>query len=65
MENGEAEPEAAGAALEEDEEEEDFGKEQMAQKQGAQLARRGITFEAKGGPVCSARLDSLRSSWKH
>lgn len=57
VENGEAEPESAGAALEEEEEEEDFGKEQLAQKQGAQLARRGITFEAKGGPVRAAALD--------
>jgi hypothetical protein len=57
VENGEAEPESAGAALEEEEEEEDFGKEQLVQKQGAQLARRGITFEAKGGPVRAAALD--------
>ncbi len=51
--DGEAEPEAAGvAAEEEEEEEEDIGAEQLAQKQGAQLARRGITFNAKGGQVC-------------
>lgn len=52
--DGEAEPEdAAVAAEEEEEEEEDIGAEQLAQKQGAQLARRGITFSAKGGQVCA------------
>lgn len=51
--DGEAEPEEAGVAAEEEEEEEDdIVAEQMAQKQGAQLARKGITFNAKGGQVC-------------
>ncbi|CAL8468443.1 g7983 [Coccomyxa elongata] len=50
--DGEAEPEEAGVAAEEEEEEEDdIGAEQLAQKQGAQLARKGITFNAKGGQV--------------
>lgn len=42
--------------MEEEEEEDDFGKEALVQKQGAQLARRGITFEAKGGQVGAAGL---------
>lgn len=58
MEDGEAEPEATGSAgaEEEDEEEDDIGKEQAIQKQGAQLARRGIIFEARNtvsNPLCA------------
>jgi hypothetical protein len=50
-ENGEAEPElpAGAAAEEEEEEDDDLGRQQQIQKQGAQLARRGINFEAKAG----------------